>query len=168
MNDISVVDNSTAWASTFGDMTTRCRKDWETVKAGGDSWVSIITGVDKNTAWFSSRDSLLFSTLDGGKTWNKGVVGELKNIFSVNFIDGKNGFVSGYSNLLSKEDEAVYQIWGTKNGGNSWELINAKFDFDPTEIRFITTKFGIICGSGMMLRTEMEARPGRRWMLLTI
>ncbi|MBK7867543.1 MAG: hypothetical protein IPJ75_11500 [Ignavibacteriales bacterium] len=58
MNDISVGDNSTAWASTtFGGVlrTVDAGKTWETVKSGGDSWVIIITGVDKNTAWFSLK-----------------------------------------------------------------------------------------------------------------
>jgi photosystem II stability/assembly factor-like uncharacterized protein len=143
--DISIVDKNTAWAAaTLGTVlkTTDAGVTWQMLKSGEDLWYTSIDAIDKDRVYLTSWNNELVSTWDGGKTWKKEMLGNLKNLRMVQFVDAINGFVVGGKELAPDEMDPIIQLWTTKDGGKTWKEINSSLKFDPQNIQFMSPKIG--------------------------
>lgn len=120
---------------------------------GGNTWTNmgapVSTGstnqfdfVDENTGYCIaggasgtySNVSKVFKTTDGGKTWtatNGGKDIMYDDLYTIDFIDDKTGFVNGGYN-----DTKTFK---TTDGGNTWTKIN---DYSFREITFLSPLVG--------------------------
>jgi hypothetical protein len=60
------------------------------------------------------------------------------NLYSIYFLDEKNGWVTGASGTILK----------TENGGDNWQLIPSGTSFSLSFVKFFNENEGILAGSG--------------------
>ncbi len=104
----------------------------------------------------SSNVSKVFKTTDGGKTWI-GTYGEkdimYDNLYTIDFIDDKTGFVSGgYNNT---------KTFKTTDGGNTWTKVN---DYSFTQMKFLSPLVGYGRSYNKICKT---IDGGNTWTILT-
>lgn len=99
----------------------------------------------KNRLWVVGSGSTIASSTDRGATWNTTVVGDDAMLTSVQFIDEREGFVTG-------EFGAVYR---TGDAGMTWEKLAAiGDDFYPYAAVFADSDRGWVSGlAGVVMQT---------------
>ncbi|MCK0511477.1 WD40/YVTN/BNR-like repeat-containing protein [Aromatoleum buckelii] len=123
--------------------------------AAGDNWQArtieepanplAITCDGKGRLWVVGSGSTIASSTDRGATWNTTVVGDDAMLASVQFIDEREGFVTG-------EFGAVYR---TGDAGMTWEKLAAiGDDFYPYAAVFADSDRGWVSGlAGVVMQT---------------
>ncbi|MHA2350577.1 MAG: WD40/YVTN/BNR-like repeat-containing protein [Candidatus Thorarchaeota archaeon] len=120
--DVSFLNSTHGWIT--GHATSEFTSDVIVLHTedGGDSWksqfnlssqyITIMDVLDEQTAWINGMGSL-FYTLDGGKTWNESVVvGGMRGLSTVKFINQTHGWTAH-----------GYTLYRTMNSGQSWESV---------------------------------------------
>jgi len=123
-------------------------------KDGGKTWqvqyYKPVADVDRwmpwSSIWFTNeqegwattcrQEPILLYTKDGGETWKKHDFNLGSWLYSVKFINQKEGFISG--NLADSNKGALFC---TKDGGISWE-ITAEFPKSLRNIHFLNSQEG--------------------------
>lgn len=157
----SFVDREYGWV--VGD-----NSDIGYTRDGGETWDSVyietypfkmdLQFIDRKVGWFSNDgpviSTLLYGTVDSGKTW------EVKKDFQCSalktyifFIDTLEGWITYYTCV----DDAGLGVIHTIDGGRSWEVQfqgGQAISFLPRRIFFIDRLHGWVVGDyGLILRT---------------
>jgi photosystem II stability/assembly factor-like uncharacterized protein len=77
---------------------------------GGNVQLWKLFVADANTAWVVGNSGALFSTKDGGKTWERSAIRGGSRLVEVQFVTPEVGFVAGDNATLAK----------TTDGGKTW------------------------------------------------
>ncbi|MBN1340128.1 MAG: T9SS type A sorting domain-containing protein [Bacteroidales bacterium] len=87
----------------------------------------------------------LMKSADGGNNWNK--IFSSSGYCSFDFINATTGyFAEHFIDLF---------IYKTENGGNGWtEISSVPVDIEPLICRFYDEEYGLICGEGILAKTE--------------
>ncbi|MBM3237157.1 T9SS type A sorting domain-containing protein [Candidatus Poribacteria bacterium] len=113
--------------------------------ADEDWWYpwSSIWFVNEQEGWATicKKEATLLYTKDGGETWTKHQFNLGSWLYSVKFINQKEGFISG--NLADSGKGALFH---TKDGGISWEL-TAEFSKSLRKIHFLNSQEGWVTRS---------------------
>ena len=111
----------------------------------GKTWISLLnTGASTNLAsfalnaneiWCSGSSNVLYSTVDGGKTWKNQTIKTVNTIRKIQFFDSKNGILLGFRVSGEGVDMAVhYDLLKTKDGGKKWETVKKDLPFSPDNL----------------------------------
>jgi len=116
MNGIDFYDGQYGWAvGEFGTVyhSTDSGKTWAKIDVEGAEEYTLfgVKVIDKDRVVITGVDGMVLTTGDGGKSWEKKRVGEFQ-LFGVEFINPREGFVFGTGQLLKSND-----------GGNTFENI---------------------------------------------
>ncbi|MGE0078058.1 MAG: C10 family peptidase [Bacteroidales bacterium] len=141
IQNISAVDNNTAWAIAYdGSGNNIAVKEFTKTIDGGKTWssgsvnangsnglqVAMISAISNTTAWIvlygSSGGGMIVKTSDGGANWTQqstatfeASAGGFPNV--VYFWDENNGFCMG------DPTNGYFEIYTTTNGGDTWNRI---------------------------------------------
>ncbi|MFL6373831.1 MAG: WD40/YVTN/BNR-like repeat-containing protein [Pyrinomonadaceae bacterium] len=77
----------------------------------------------ENRGWIVGGDGVIFSTLDGGKTWAPRDRFTTDDLVQIRFTDNDTGWLLCQRNIYNIGREAVSYLRKTTNGGQSWEKI---------------------------------------------
>ncbi|WP_051286988.1 WD40/YVTN/BNR-like repeat-containing protein [Algoriphagus mannitolivorans] len=148
LRGLSPVSENVCWASGAGGTwlkTTDGGKTWESGKIAGLDTVDFrsIQAWDEQVAVVASagQPAVIYRTTDGGKTWAK-VHQEGPEAFfdAIAFAGKKRGFV------LGDPVDGKWMILQTKNGGNSWKMMDFLPDAFPGEAAFAASSSSMISG----------------------
>lgn len=97
-------------------------------------------------------DSLVMRTADGGQTWQRVLVPFKRELFHLDFVDSKRGWIVG--------DQGM--ILASTDGGSTWQVQQTPTDEALFNVDFRDKKNGFAVGSnGIILRTETG---GENWL----
>jgi len=105
-----------------------------------------LTCDSENKIWVVGSRSTILSSADKGTSWQEKTMGEDAMLVSIQFVDGKNGFITG-------EFGSVYS---TNDGGANW-TVEPKIapDFFSYGALFTDAKTGWVSGlAGTMMHTQ--------------
>ncbi|MBL8006913.1 MAG: T9SS type A sorting domain-containing protein, partial [Ignavibacteria bacterium] len=162
LRSVYFADNNTGW-------TTGSRFDynWGTIyarilktKNGGVTWtdqlgsmdlpyvdLNSVYFIDNNTGWVSGSGGYILRTTNGGTDWGYLHSGTSSNLYSIRFLNKKNGWVLGsdYYNTF---------VLVTTNGGQSWTKKSCGTGNSLTSVFFTDKNTGWVTGSnGTILKT---------------
>jgi len=135
-NDISAVDDQTAWAAlgsgpveTQGSIlhTTDGGATWvtQTIPAGLAGGIKGVKGLSRNEAWAASLGGTILHTTDGGATWNV-VPHPAAPITQVNRMDALG------TNVWIADAAASGAVVHTSDGGLTWRVERLPNDYPLT------------------------------------
>lgn len=155
INQIVIIDKSTAWATAYnGVNTNQTVRDYTVTTDGGNTWTaSTVTGPPNNNNWscLSAVSSTkawgvfyknggnflgggLWHTSNGGATWTQQTAFGTTSFPNVIYMwDENNGFAQG--DPVGGE----FEIYTTTNGGATWTLVPGANIPDP-----LTNEYGLI------------------------
>jgi photosystem II stability/assembly factor-like uncharacterized protein len=122
-----------------------------------DIFLGGLSFTDEDNGWVVGTKGIILHTSDGGKNWeiqDSGLLDPVKNfdrfmcedvaLNRVHFVDPYYGWVCGEWGIIIR----------TKDGGNSWEILNTGIDKTLFDLDFVNRKLGIAVGiDGIVLRT---------------
>ena len=115
---------------------------WQNPLPQGNSLYSV-QYINENLVWVSGTTGTLLKSIDGGDTWELKMLQERMYVKDIFFIDEENGWICGES-----EDLGSSYIWGTNNGGLTWEIQYTQNQGGPFEsIVFANKNIGWAAGS---------------------
>lgn len=88
----------------------------------------------------TSLDSVLYSTVDGGRTWDHVSQGRF---MQVHFSDSRNGVALAFQSATGSSG----QILITSDGGRSWNAVDSSFMSDAVPFSYAYTSFSFISNS---------------------
>ncbi|REG77563.1 WD40/YVTN/BNR-like repeat-containing protein [Algoriphagus antarcticus] len=128
-----------------------CKKSEENLADKPSGWNILVTPIESSLrglspltseiAWASGSNGVWLRTIDGGKTWDHGVVAGLDTVDfrSIHAFDAMTAIV------VSAGQPAV--IYKTVDGGNSWELKHQENEFAFLDgISFASASRGFVLG----------------------
>ncbi len=136
-NDISAVDNETAWAALAGKSlegigkilhTTNGGVTWteQTLPKAVDSGIKGIKGLSRDEAWAVSLTGTVLHTTDGGKVWNavdhpNVEIKEVNRIDVISYADTENTSSSRENNIwIVDEKGGDFGMMHSLNNGDTW------------------------------------------------
>ena len=123
---------------------------------GGVNWVIQSNLASKNSFYFINADkgwligdnSKIFSTIDGGETWDPCSIPYKAHFFSVHFVDTANGWIAGFDYLNRRSI-----ILKTNDGGETWIEQNGPNTGGLRNLFFINENTGWVVGDGIFKTT---------------
>ena len=162
LNAVCFIDSERGWVA--GDHGFLAYTD-----DGGASWIEQHLGVAHsiNDIYFTNKEhgfalagGSIFESSDGGRSWHEAYKfspaefnGATPELYSLRFNGKKRGWVVGST---SRNDEIVNSILAiTRDGGATWQVLNALTSQELIHIDFVDEKRGWIVGAGgAILHTE--------------
>ena len=83
-----------------------------------------VSFVDPDHGWYGTGAGDLFTTADGGATWNKVASRPGTFVRAVDFIDRQNGFIGNIGNDYYPGVTNTTPLYRTRDGGKTWEAID--------------------------------------------
>jgi len=165
LNAVYFADSKRGWVGGDGGFFSH-------TDDGGQTWIADRIGTDRNIndVHFTSKDvgfvlagASIYSTVDGGHTWREirtfNPEGATAELYSLRFNGKKRGWVVG---AASRGDDVVNSIFAfTKNGGDTWEVLQAPTRRELIHIDFVDDKHGWIVGAGGTIMHTDDA--GETW-----
>lgn len=113
----------------------------------GDVLLYDIHFVTPEQGWAVGEFGVIFTTVDGGKTWSSQKSGVETTLFGVHFTDPQHGFATGIEEVLLR----------TADGGQNWEKVKVPgregFVLGLYDVAIQGNIGWVIGDSGMLLRT---------------
>lgn len=162
LHSIFFVDSMTGWVAGEGGSvfrTTDGGRSFKPLLIGSNATITSIFFVDWNTGWVlgeasggensegaNAGDTILFSTVDGGRTWVRKPLPEVSCLF---FVDARIGWAAGRNGTLLK----------TINGGADWKPVeniqtliglpveSTSYNFGFNSIHFADKSHGWVSGN---------------------
>ena len=101
--------------------------------------------LDPSSAFIVGGNGAIYSSYDGGLTWNKIQSNITENLFSICFSDPQNGVIVGWNGTVLK----------TEDSGLSWQKADINTKSYLKDVLFVNEFLGfIIGGEGKLFRTE--------------
>lgn len=143
INNISIVDATTAWGQGFdGTATAANYQTFTRTSNAGTTWtsgsinlgnpallISDISAISATTAWTIATPQNggagggVWKTTDGGSTWSKQISASFSLPLSfpnvVHFFDANNGFCQG------DPTGTLFELYTTNNGGTTWTKLTS-------------------------------------------
>jgi photosystem II stability/assembly factor-like uncharacterized protein len=88
----------------------------------------------ENRGWIVGGNGVIFSTLDGGRTWAPRDRFTTDDILQIYFTDADTGWMLCQRNVFSRGKEPVSYLRKTTDGGHSWE----KIEFEDADRERVT------------------------------
>src|SRR5437868_7552269 len=79
--------------------------------------------LNENRGWIVGGNGVIFSTLDGGKTWAPRDRFTTDDLIQIHFTDADTGWMLCQRNVFSRGKEAISYLRKTTNGGQTWDKI---------------------------------------------
>jgi photosystem II stability/assembly factor-like uncharacterized protein len=79
--------------------------------------------LNENRGWIVGGNGVIFSTLDGGKTWAPRDRFTTDDLVQIHFTDADTGWMLCQRNVYERGREPVSYLRKTKDGGHSWDKI---------------------------------------------
>ena len=94
--------------------------------------------IDANTLVASGSGGQVYSTKDGGETWEivSPLAGERIDFDDVWFVDGKRGWITGKQVVVAGELLRPL-LFETTDGGDSWKQLSVDADILPSSVCFV-------------------------------
>lgn len=162
LNAVYFVDSKRGWVAGDGGFLSY-------TEDGGVSWVERAIGTEHpvNDLYFAGKDKgfalaggSIFATTDGGHSWRQAhnflpseFDGATPELYSLRFNGKKRGWVVGSA---SRDDVIINSILAiTRDGGATWEVLQAPTRQELIHIDFVDDKHGWIVGAaGAILHTD--------------
>lgn len=154
--DIHFADNANGWAVGAPNVLLH-------TSDGGDNWYPQVSPTSSNyygvqfinslTGWAAGSAGKLIHTSDGGANWTVLNTGTNRPFYGLYFLDANRGWlVGGVQPAFSSPYSYIY---GTTDGGNSWQLqYYGAGKFPLKKIQFSNKEVGWAVGElGQVLRT---------------
>jgi len=152
---ISFTDAMNGWATGYSGKiihTTDGGQSWTNESSPVNTDLYDVYFLDSQKGWIAGGDAgsfpsnidtrVIFSTTNGGTTWNAQYYQTYKaRLNSIYFLDESNGYATGLEGVLMR----------TSNGGTSWteQTINASFSF--FDVFFTNNNTGYVVGEDLNL-----------------
>lgn len=164
--DVKFVSSQRGWA-VGGSLTAKTGTIIATTD-GGKNWVAQVAPIqdffrhasfiNQDTGWTVGYESgTVLKTTNGGAVWAP-VATLSPEAFSITFLDGQNGWVSGYPGT----------VWHTSTGGLAWEPQQNPYSGTTTslyDITFASPELGWAVGYNTSMRTT---NGGTTWELFPL
>jgi len=126
--------------------------------------------LDSNIIWAGTDDGLVHVTLDGGKTWKNVTPPLLRSWDKISQIDASHfekntAYIS--INSFRLDDLSPY-IYKTKDGGNTWTLINNGIAKDPVNVVREDPKQPGLLFAGTENEVFFSVNDGEKWQSLRL
>jgi photosystem II stability/assembly factor-like uncharacterized protein len=165
INAVYFADSKRGWVGGddgFFSMTEDGGATWIERRIGTDHAINDIHFTSKETGFVVAGPSI-FATGDGGHSWRESKKFELQDataeLYSLRFNGKKRGWVVGSA---SHGDDVVNSIFAsTRDGGSSWEVLQAPTKRELIHIDFVDDKHGWIVGAGGTIMHTDDA--GETW-----
>ncbi len=135
---------------------------WESLEPPSDASLRGLSVASDRIIWASGSGGTWLRTVDGGVTWDTGIIAGLDNVDfrSIHAFDANNAVVASAGQPS--------QIYRTSNGGKSWELIETLSEEAFLDGMGFYKKVGLVfgdpvAGEWMVLKSEDE---GITWEVL--
>jgi len=155
---IQMLDSDNGWAAGDAGLITKFKNGvWESIPHFTDLPINSLFFTDPNTGWasagFNSINQILYSTADGGASWDSEVDlnYKIENIF---FQDKNRGWIAG-SDTLGKG-----MILLTENGGANWQVLIDDLIAPVYSLHFSQGQAWAAGGRGLILHSN----DGINWM----
>lgn len=99
------------------------RADWERHPLNTLASLKDIFFLNENRGWIVGGNGVIFSTLDGGKTWAPRDRFTTDDLVQIRFTDADNGWILCQRNIYNIGREAISYLRKTTDGGQTWEKI---------------------------------------------
>ncbi len=123
LHDIEAVNDQLAFSYSYGTgnlyQTTDGGKEWTKIYQFDSLFFEQIQFLNEKNAWLIGSPNQVWRTKDGGKNWvNKAPKDSVETyIYGMYFQNVQNGYIAS----IIRPNTHIYQ---TKNGGESWDLLN--------------------------------------------
>ncbi len=109
----------------------------------------------KDTGWIAGNGGTIFSTVDGGETWQQQQSSTGQRLNLIYFINNLNGWIVGDNGTLIH----------TTNSGMNWSLVNSGTSMSLEAVYFLNEQFGWISGTNGTIRYTSDG--GLNWSAIT-
>ena len=161
-NGVCFGDAKHGWATGYWGTilaTTNGGATWTSQHSGTTSTLVGITFIDAKRGWAVGYDGALVKTSNGGATWTAKHFGGAQKgnyrLFSVSFVDGRHGWISGgYYNASRRWWYGL--VLKTSDGGLTWKAsTNNKYDAGLLGVSFVDASHGWAVGyAGLIVTTS--------------
>jgi PKD repeat protein len=147
IQDLAYANESTVWAVGADEKISKSSDgglSFSQVYAGTPSRFFIGCDFDKNYGVIGGEDGKIFSTADGGNTWNTFATG-YENFQGIHVFENDSAYVGG-------TDENIYK---SLNWGDNWEIEEDGSGFSHIyKVKFTSDGTGFLCGSQGMIKRK--------------
>ncbi|MEA3505586.1 MAG: YCF48-related protein [Bacteroidota bacterium] len=133
---------------------------WTAQETVSSNWLQGVCFNNATQGWIVGWNNTLFSTVDGGVTWNEKSINSMSSFhfYDVAFADDNNGCIVGQAN----SEPVGGVIFTTDNGGATWNALDVFSDMQIIRsISFADAQNGwAVGGDGVILHTSDA---GKTW-----
>lgn len=124
-------------------------RTWKSISQVPDNNYTGITFSSPDSGWLSAEDALIFSTIDGGKSWLPANAPARGLFAGIHFHTALAGVVFGQQ----MENDAM--VMYTRDGGKTWKPAQAEMKQAVFDMHFLGSRLGWATGSdGALLKTS--------------
>ena len=111
-----------------------------------DAPLRAVQFIDDQVGWAVGDEGVIWSTIDGGRTWERLATGVRASLRSVHFLNPFFGWVAGREER--PQGGSVGVLLFTKNGGQTWERMLHNALPGLNQVKFVDAKVGFLFGDG--------------------
>jgi photosystem II stability/assembly factor-like uncharacterized protein len=119
--------------------------EWRTARLPEGRRFASVRFLDEKHGWIAGAEGALYSTRDGGETWDRAESGTEQNLTRMEWADGLHGWIAAVNGVLS-----------TADGGRTWRPTLSGVELERfAAMSFVDAETGWVSGSpdGIVYRT---------------
>lgn len=152
ITSIFLLNSNLGWGAGLGGRIVKYSGGQWTLIFGNGNNLHTIFFTDSLLGWTAGDNGLIFSTTNGGTSWQLQSSGTNSRISSLAFSNSQLGWMVGYNGVIRK----------TTNGGISWNYVGSPTSDDFYSVCFIDSLIGWIAGeNGTILHST---NGGNTWL----